>query len=1191
MRKRIWRISEDRFDDPKPQIEYSPTKVEQIYLSNGEKKGSFQMVSKNGVNMRGIVYSSSPYVHVVNPEFDGTEVTISFELSDTAFFPGDELSGFFDIIYNRGTSRLEFRFTFQEQELKSSEGNITSMADFLRLTQNHPQEAMRLFYRPEFQKFINRESQEVQAVYRGFINASPSMENFFHFLDGAKLHDAVDFRVTCPETTLYQLTSDWQGKVSFTKTNWGYLKIQVSTDASFITFPRDIIMDSDFLGREYSFPFFIHASKLHQGRNVGHLYFQSGDKKLEIEVFATPDSKLELEERKYDLIKIERKDLLNKYFEMQLGRLSQRDFAQQLLIVLESERKVDERVQEETEGYLSAVISPWYHLLEAYARILLHEKQEVLYQIRDLKEEIEDHYSAEWAFLLYLCTLIESDEDYIRRLREEMEKIFRLNPEDMRIFLMLLPIRLEYQDDPARKLKDIRQWVVNGFNSPFLLYEAYELYRKFPFLLQKVDEFSRNVLIFMYKRKAFTRELSMQIVEVMHQEQEAKFDPALLRVLKTAYETYSEDDLLTEIIQYMIRQKLFGKDASTWYQRGIDHELRISGLYEAYLISVSSSTDINLPEKVKLFFQYPNQLQYQQKAMLYAFIVSEKEADPRTYREYITSIDSFVREQLNFLRVDENLVILYQNAMDHNLLQSDAMRQMSHLFFLNRITVKREDIVRVVVYEDLLKDPIMAPVQNGRCYISVPSEDDHIFLETADGIRICDPSLYHREPLFYGDKNKRELRRLTDVPLFYILPEVKLDAEGSLSAATSDSIALMLSAPEIRTEYIAQILPKVTRVLEQDGRRELLDQYLWEHRQGALPDPALRSIRLSYGISSGHYEESFALLKSCFVLKSEKHQMLRLMNEMIRKNEDEADDFLISLAAGLMMNDAYSETTVRYLSRFYTGPTTWLRRLFELTELERMENSELCSRILIEMMYQDENTAYPSAVFQGFLRKQPNRMVAEAFLTYWSHEYLLGGVVPDASFFANLVRICRVDDDPNSSLRIALMRYLCEKENLSDEELRILEKLMRYHIVRNIYFAFYKKADYRLIVRFHLYDKVFIEYHGDKNQDVVLHYHRPGQIEYQEKLDEMYDGIYVKQFVLFFGESIEYEIYTENVSLPVVKDRIVGQQLIEEGPGNRFQMLNAIESDQIYGNLKDLKQDMESYDRYDYLTNQLFHGI
>ena len=244
------------------------------------------------------------------------------------------------------------------------------------------------------------------------------------------------------------------------------------------------------------------------------------------------------------------------------------------------------------------------------------------------------------------------------------------------------------------------------------------------------------------------------------------------------------------------------------------------------------------------------------------------------------------------------------------------------------------------------------------------------------------------------------------------------------------------------------------------------------------------------------------------------------------------------------------------------------------------------------MLYTDRHDKYPEKLYLAFLRRHPNKMVAEAFLTYWSRQYLLGNVEPGFSCFENLMRIQRVEENPNDSCRIALLKYLCEKKELSEEEFRVLDDLLRLYITRNIYFGFYKKADYRLMIRYHLYDKVFVEYHGDPGISVQLTYQKNNGEDVVTKMDEMYDGIYVKQFVLFFGDTVKYQIYINDESnLPVVSDRVVGQELVKVKGDSRFNSLNRIQSALIYDEPDKLKEELKQYQKEDYMTKKLFHWI
>ena len=110
----------------------------------------------------------------------------------------------------------------------------------------------------------------------------------------------------------------------------------------------------------------------------------------------------------------------------------------------------------------------WYRLMKAQCLIVGKKRQEALWIISDMKREIADKQSVLWAYLLYLCTLIEQEKSYVDRLTKEIETIFREHPEDVRLFWFLSFLREEYMENPARKLKAILQWIEADNDTPFL---------------------------------------------------------------------------------------------------------------------------------------------------------------------------------------------------------------------------------------------------------------------------------------------------------------------------------------------------------------------------------------------------------------------------------------------------------------------------------------------------------------------------------------------------------------------------------------------------------------------------------------------------------------------------------------------------------------------------------------------------
>ena len=78
-------------------------------------------------------------------------------------------------------------------------------------------------------------------------------------------------------------------------------------------------------------------------------------------------------------------------------------------------------------------------------------------------------------------------------------------------------------------------------------------------------------------------------------------------------------------------------------------------------------------------------------------------------------------------------------------------------------------------------------------------------------------------------------------------------------------------------------------------------------------------------------------------------------------------------------------------------------------------------------------------------------------------------------------------------------------------------------------FSFYKRLDRRLVQKYHLYDKIYVEHRTNQKKHVVLHYSRDedGEQFHEVDMPNVYAGIFVETFVVFFGEEIQYYITEE----------------------------------------------------------------
>ncbi len=180
----------------------------------------------------------------------------------------------------------------------------------------------------------------------------------------------------------------------------------------------------------------------------------------------------------------------------------------------------------------------------------------------------------------------------------------------------------------------------------------------------------------------------------------------------------------------------------------------------------------------------------------------------------------------------------------------------------------------------------------------------------------------------------------------------------------------------------------------------------------------------------------------------------------------------------------------------------------------------------------------------------------------------------------------------NDACKLALLRYYADLPNLSERQFTIEDELLGEYTRRNMLFAFYKRLAPELVLKYHLYDKVFLEYRTNPHSHVVLHYSRDedGDTFLKEDMLDVYDGIFVKAFVMFFGEAIQYYISEEHAGQVDVTEsnRIVNNDVYNKNDQSRYNLLNQM---LISGTLQEdneLQMTMKQYAALDEVTKNVF---
>ena len=1173
MRKRIYRISEDKFDDLKPDIVFEKDRLEEICYLEEDFLGTFSFESTNDYAARGLVYCTCPYVTIDEPRFDAQSVTVTYRLKNIHCKLKEKIEGEFIVIAVGVEQTIPFSITYEKRPLITSVGQIDTLADFADFAQARFTEAVSLFYSDKFEQFLQDFDSHTKTLYRGFRGLGLSPVNVDEFLVACGLKDTMTFDLRERHEDYYGVEGNLRGQVEINRSTWGFIDIEVSSDADFVSVEKEHITADFFLGSVFSMNYYIHREKMHAGKNYARISFDFRGIHKEITIMATACQEgvvtdYPIHDRNCLILKACRC-----YEDFRLKRMTTGQWCGDTLDILE---KLN--TPELDDNFIL--------LCRALVFITNKQKQEALWLITDLKRTIEDKHSMEWAFLLYLCTLIEREESYVDRITEDIEHIFLEHPDDVRIFWFLLFLRRNYIDNPADKLKDISQWILGGFNSPVLYIEAYYTFLQDPYLLKDFDNFVLIIMNWARKHQAITQDLAIQTIHVL--EGQKVYKKEVMPFLEACYQVYPDLELLMAIVTYILKAPNVEESFLPWFSLAIEANLHVAGLFEAYMNCLPENYSGKLPQLLTMYFSYNNALSFEKKALLYASVILHAKEDPDTYEQYQEIIESFAVEQLKLGRLNDNLAVCYQLLLEKGIFDSKVAGLMASLMEKKKLIVLYSDIKRAIIYQDQYRDAIVATIKDAQAIVSKVGNNPVIFLEDTDGHVFVDGSACMLQEIIEERGQIDSLRQLAPQSFEQDLDLIKVGQKGDFSQQELDLGIRLIDRENISYSCRNSLYPRVIDLACHYNREmDLLPHFMEKADLTSLSADLLGRV-LDIFAYCDKLEEAYYMLTNVNGCQVSLKSLEKMCTYRLGQEADCDDDFLISCCAYLAREGHANREIITYLTKNYVGPTDTMMSIFKQAFDEGLDTVDFAERIIIQNLYRDFLCQDIMYVFDKYMARRTNKMVEEAFLTYEARAYLTKKEDIAGSIFSYIYSRYRRGDRVNETMRIALLKHLCLSENLDAQDLDMLDMLLADAIIRNQYFGFFANCPDKLKIKYHLYDKQFVELEYKSHSTVNIRYSLNGSEFRSEEMIEMYDGLYVKQFILFFSDQLDYEIYAEDSTEILSSDRLVMSNDYGDSREGRYALMNDLIRHRIYQEKGPLATELKNYQGLSLVTRDLF---
>lgn len=1174
MKRRIEQLLNGKFEYRSAPLSFSADKIVRQADAGSYVSGSFSAASGDGRRIKGFVYSSDPRVSFEPHKFYGADVLINWELNTMGVNEGEKIEGRFTVCSEHGEFSLPYEFTVRGSSGKAEDsGHAMSIQELCELARRDEAAACEVYASEGFRKELQKKNPEAAAWYRALESEQRGPHGLEEFLTGCGMKKTARLSLKERSVILEAPEQSARYTLRLDMSGWGYLDIRVESEDAFLRPEKKNITSGDFVGGHCDLNYFVDTNFLHDGKNFGRITVSTCCQTLRFEVQVNNSSRREGVNEEH-VRKLMRRKMLTLYLDFRLKKIERQTWIDRNMNVINGYRRAGGR----------DTFADLFEVQLCYADGKKSRGQHILAEL----ERHPDRFRTQdqYAYYLYLTTFFRQDSEYVDQIEERVDQLYNHSHDSWIMLWILLYLKQQYAENDSARLSAIEHSVMAGCSSPIMYFEASQIYMKNPYLLRKLGNFELRILLFSAKEEMITEELAAQISSLAVYD--AVYDSRLMRILTSCYQLIKSKDTVRAICQILIAGNRKDPSCFKWYALGVNMDLRITGLYEYYIETMGTVGIEKMPQIVRMYFSYSTSLNYHKKAAVYRDISDKRESVPQVYRDSHAAIEHFVLEQLSMEHIDSSLAVLYERFITRRLLNRSLAGHLVRLLFTYRVSTSNPSMKTVRVAHRRLLHNEEYPLRSGSAKIRMYTNDAKILLSDADG-------------RFHASSDLIRVEKYLDSPLLITYCRELVPDDPGLSLHMC-SVTKEITPDTIRYFLQASVLENLTEQARLEIRKRILGYYmahpedegLYAYLKDLPYDEYVKAGKkelICLLTEKGFYEQAFHLVERYGPETIPLNTLVCILSQTVLEKEYEEDGALTRYCSLCFRYGKYDDNILNYLLMYYEGPIEDMKHLWEITHESGMDTMALEEKILSLFLFMRTGGQNTEHIYESYRRKLGSERICTAYLNLKSYEYLVRNLPVNELIFRNIEQEMKKGAAVENVCRLALLQYYSTLPALREDQRKTAVNLMTEYDSMGIRFAFYQRFGPEVNETFSLEDKVFMEYVADPNHTVILHYRLDDEKEFrQENMKNMFEGIFVKEFVIFGGEHIECYVdeYDGDRRVFTGSRRILTGPESAGGSGSRFDRIGKMNQLAASGDEDALKEELKDYYQLEELARSIF---
>ena len=629
-----------------------------------------------------------------------------------------------------------------------------------------------------------------------------------------------------------------------------------------------------------------------------------------------------------------------------------------------------------------------------------------------------------------------------------------------------------------------------------------------------------------------------------------------LLIMWGCYDVTPSKRMLEGICKMMVLGNCKGGKFTRWYRKCISENVRTAGLYEAFMKSLpvedwsmdgeELSDERRIPSEVIEYFAHASGLDPVRTAYLYAMVHKYRDNWFSTYKLYEPLLQPFMLDQLYKGHVNAGLAYLYENLLQAAELPAERVEGFLDICHTCKVTGLPIEAGTLLVHYEHYTDVIEVPFVGWEAVLPLYGEHFSCSALNYTGSEVSAPNVsitpFVRKDLWNDYFSKQ---KITNV--LYHMSKVE--------------VALRIRKPEQEVTSVKTVLCEEKISL---NFKETI-------AEGILP----------YWDINGAYEE--ILFAAPFVF-SELGTYSKEKETAFWKNQ--------------YMRNHIGIYGMQFLLDHYEGSLMEYGSIFNKAAGLGIETGGYAEMLLAEMIKAGKVLPQHVEIFDAYCKDEVDIELAQAFLEFEAEIHYMQERKMAPSLVQKQADLTAAGSSFSIMAQLAYLYSIVETGVGSvDEKLAAAADVYIKDLLKqNIYFSWMQPL---AVVCNALTEKEafqVLEYRGHVSGPVWVRFsqYTDGREEAEslqsEVMDMVYEGLYAKNFILFYGERMHYEIFgLEGTEHILLKQGVLQRgQALDDAGMSRYARINHMIALREKKDNRELYRELEAYYGQSALVEQLF---